>query len=41
MATEGGASLEVQQAVKRVLKSATVVGGVSRGLHESAKVLDK
>lgn len=41
MAAEGGATLEVQQALKRVLKSASVVGGVSRGLHEAAKALDK
>lgn len=33
--------MDVQQALKRVVKAATVVGGVSRGLHEAAKVLDK
>jgi ribosomal protein L7Ae-like RNA K-turn-binding protein len=35
------APLDVQQALKRVVRSALVVGGVSRGLHEAAKVLDK
>ena len=34
-------SMDVQQALKRVVKAATVVGGVCRGLHEAAKVLDK
>ncbi|KAI6184536.1 Ribosomal L7Ae/L30e/S12e/Gadd45 family protein [Aphelenchoides bicaudatus] len=34
-------SLDTQQALKRVVRSALVVGGVARGLHESAKVLDK
>jgi len=44
MAAVGDASapsLDVQQALKRVVRSALVVGGVSRGLHEAAKVLDK
>jgi len=35
------ASLDVQEALKRVVRAALVAGGVSRGLHESAKVLDK
>lgn len=34
-------NLDVQQALKRVVRAALVVGGVSRGLHEAAKVLDK
>uniref|UniRef100_A0A9J2P4C5 40S ribosomal protein S12 n=2 Tax=Ascaris TaxID=6251 RepID=A0A9J2P4C5_ASCLU len=33
--------LDVQAALKRALKSAIVVDGLSKGLHEAAKALDK
>uniref|UniRef100_A0AC34RLZ8 40S ribosomal protein S12 n=1 Tax=Panagrolaimus sp. JU765 TaxID=591449 RepID=A0AC34RLZ8_9BILA len=42
MASVGDApSIDVQLALKRVLRSASVVDGVSRGLHQAVKDLDK
>uniref|UniRef100_A0A7E4W6C1 40S ribosomal protein S12 n=1 Tax=Panagrellus redivivus TaxID=6233 RepID=A0A7E4W6C1_PANRE len=41
MAAVGDATIDVQLALKRVLRSARFVDGVSRGLHEAAKALDK
>ncbi|KAE9549688.1 hypothetical protein FO519_007095 [Halicephalobus sp. NKZ332] len=42
MASAGDApSIDVQLALKRALRSAAVVDGVSRGLHQCVKDLDK
>ena len=34
-------SLELNEALKRVLKSAMIVDGVARGLNEAARTLDR
>lgn len=36
-----GEKLDVKTALRRALKSAIVVDGLAKGLHEAAKALDK
>lgn len=38
---ETSAQMDINEAVKRALKSAYYADGLSRGLHEAAKTLDK